>query len=305
MTATNGSDAHPTAPRRWIGTGDDAIGVFPVGLGAMPLSLRAGLARQDAIAVVHAALDAGVTLIDTAFAYAPLDGDNVGHNERLVAEALRTYGGSTADVLVATKGGITREPGGAWVPDGRPDHLLAACDASLLALDVDRIALYQLHRPDPGVPFVESIGALADLRSSGKIGLVGLSNVDVPLIDEALAVLGPDGVASVQNQLSPGHREGGEVLRFCADRGIAFLPWSPLGGMWGRAGRLSDEHHAFAEVAAERGVSPQRLTIAWHLALASVVIPIPGASRPSSIRDSAAAAEIELTAAEMDRLGWV
>lgn len=290
--------------QRILGTGSEAVAVSAVGLGAMPLSLKEGLERSAAVRVVHAALDAGVTLIDTADAYAPLDGNDVGHNERLVAHALREWPGDTSEVLVATKGGHTREPGGAWGTNGSPEHLRSACEASLRALGVPAIDLYQLHRPDPEVPFADSVGALKDLRDDGLVVRVGLSNVDVAQIDQALAILGSDGLASVQNRFSPAHREHRAALRHCDQLGIAFLPWSPLGGMWGDAGRIGEQHAAFADVALMRGVSPQQVTIAWHLALADNVIPIPGASRPESIRSSADAAGIELTTAELDLLGW-
>ncbi len=290
--------------QRTLGTGSDAVAVSAVGLGAMPLSLKEGLGPEAAVKVVHAALEAGVTLIDTADAYAPLDGDDIGHNERLVARALREWPGDTSEVLVATKGGHTRAPGGAWGTDGSPAHLRSACEASLVALGVDAIGLYQLHRPDPTVPFAESVGALKELRDEGLILRVGLSNVSVAQIDEALHILGSDGLASVQNRFSPAHREHGPELRHCDQLGIAFLPWSPLGGMWGNAGRIGEQHARFADVALIRGVSPQQVTIAWHLALAENVIPIPGASRPESIRASAEAAQIELTSVELDLLGW-
>jgi aryl-alcohol dehydrogenase-like predicted oxidoreductase len=255
--------------------------------------------RDRSLSAIHAALDSGVTLIDTADAY-HLDDSDVGHNEVLIAEALATYGGDVSDVLVATKGGHTRPGGGAWDIDGSPEHLKAACDESLKRLGVEAIGLYQHHRPDPEVPYAETIGALGELLDDGKIRMAGISNADPAQIREAQQVLGGR-LVSVQNEFSPAFRSSRPELDLCADMGIAFLPWSPLGGI-SDAGALGSRHIAFAEVAAERGVSPQQVTLAWLLALSPVVVPIPGASRPETARDSAAAADLELTTDEVARL---
>jgi aryl-alcohol dehydrogenase-like predicted oxidoreductase len=201
-------------------------------------------------------------------------------------------------VLVATKGGHTRPPDGSWALDGSPQHLRAACEASLQALGVEAIGLYQYHRPDPGVPYAESLGALEELRQEGKVRLVGISNADVDQIELALATTQ---LAAVQNEFSPAFRSSRPELELCARHGIAFLPWSPLGGAT-RAAGLGREHAAFAEVAAERGVSPQQVALAWELAQADVVIPIPGARRSASILDSVAACDLELTVDELARL---
>lgn len=271
--------------------------VSAIGLGAMPLSVQGRPDEPQAMRTVHAALDAGVTLIDTADAYS-VGHDDVGHNERLVAKALATWGGDTSQVLVATKGGHTRPPDGSWALDGSPRHLRAACEASLQALGVEAIGLYQYHRPDPRVPYAESLGALEELRQEGKVRLVGISNADVDQIELALATTQ---LAAVQNEFSPAFRSSRPELELCARHGIAFLPWSPLGGA-ARAAGLGREHAAFAEVAAERGVSPQQVALAWELAQADVVIPIPGASRSASILDSVAACDLELTVDELVRL---
>ncbi len=278
------------------------VSVGAIGLGAMPMSVRRhNVSEEQAIRTIHAGLDAGMTLIDTADAYAP-DEHTVGHNERIVAKALASYGGDRSGVLVATKGGHIRVAGGSWDLDGRPEHLRRACQASLTALGVDAIGLYQLHRPDPKVPYAESVGALRELRDTGYIRLAGISNADVEQIAIARDVLGADGLASVQNEYSPRVRTSEAELRRCAEWGIAFLPWSPLGGMRSAA-ELGGRHPAFAEIAAKRGVSPQRVCLAWELAKAPVVIPIPGASRPESARDSAAAMDLQLTEEELARLG--
>jgi aryl-alcohol dehydrogenase-like predicted oxidoreductase len=273
--------------------------VGAIGLGAMPLSTKEDRpSPSDAEAVVHAALDGGVTLIDTADAYAA-DGAEFGHNEELVARALRSYGGSADDVLVATKGGHTRR-GRAWELDGTPSYLRRACEASLRRLGVEAIGLYQFHRPDPATPWEESMAALRSLYDDGLVQMVGISNADVAQIDAAREICG-GALVSVQNQFSPGYRSSAGELAHCAAHGLAFLPWSPFGGI-SAAGSLDADAPAFAEVAGELGVSVHQVTLAWHLAQADVVVPIPGASRVSSIRDSAAASDLKLTDAQLARL---
>jgi len=284
-----------TMPTRGLGTAQ----VSAIGMGAMPLSVEGRPDERQAVATIHAALDAGVTLIDTADAYCP-DASEVGHNERLVARALAAHGGDTSGVIVATKGGHTRPAGTRWNLDGSAEHLRAACEASLKALGVEAIGLYQHHRPDPKVPYAESIGALRDLLDEGKIRLAGISNASLAQIREAEDVLGEGRLASVQNEYSPRFRSSRPELDYCAERGIAFLPWSPLGG----AGEARDlgSRHAFADVADAHRVSPQQVCLAWMLAAAPVVVPIPGSSRPETIRDSARAVDLQLSADELARL---
>jgi aryl-alcohol dehydrogenase-like predicted oxidoreductase len=275
------------------------VTVSAIGLGAMPLSTKSQRpTREEAIAVVHAALDAGVTLIDTADAYAH-DESEFGHNEELVAAALASYGPGAADVLVATKGGHTRE-GTDWGLDGSPGYLRRAAEDSLRRLGGDSIGLYQYHRPDPSTPWEESMAGLRSLVDDGLVRMVGVSNADIAQIDVARSVIG-DAFVAVQNQFSPGWRFSADELAHCADHGLAFLPWSPFGGV-SAAGSLDATAPAFAEVADELGVSVYRVTLAWHLAQADVVVPIPGASRTSSIQDSAAAADLELTPDQLTRL---
>lgn len=272
--------------------------VSAIGLGAMPMSVAGHMPDEEqSIRTLLAALDAGLTLIDTADAYTPSHEDP-GHNERLVARALSLWSGSSDDVLVATKGGHVRTPGGGWDVDGRPEYLKEACDRSLKALGVESIGLYQHHRPDPKVPYEETIGALKDLHDTGKIQMAGISNANPEQIRTAHAILG-DRLVSVQNQYSPRFRSSEPEIDVCAELGLAFLPWSPLGGM----GSARDLRDAFAEIGEARGVSPQQVCLAWELARSPVVIPIPGASRPESILDSAGAASLELTAEELARLG--
>jgi aryl-alcohol dehydrogenase-like predicted oxidoreductase len=278
-----------------------SVGVGAIGLGGMPMSIEGRPDEARSIRTIHAALDAGVTLIDTADAY-HLHAGEVGHNERLIAKALATYSGSTADVLVATKGGHLRPGDGSWTVDGSPRHLKEAAEASLKALGVEAIGLYQFHRPDPKVPYEESIGAIKELREQGKVRQLGISNATIEQIDIARRVLGAGSLASVQNRLSPAFRSSEDELRHCAAHGIAFLPYSPLGGI-ARAGQLGERFEAFKRVADARGVSPQRVALAWSLAKAPVVIPIPGASRPESIMDSAQAADLVLSQEELAELG--
>ncbi|GGO16091.1 aldo/keto reductase [Microbispora bryophytorum] len=277
--------------------GDVQVGA--IGLGGMPMSIEGRPDEQRSIATIHAALDAGVTLIDTADAY-HLHADEVGHNEALIAKALASYGGDTSDVLVATKGGHLRPGDGSWTLNGSPDYLKQACDASLKRLGVDAIGLYQFHRPDPKVPYEDSVGAIRDLLDAGKIRYAGISNADPEQIRQANDILGGR-LVSVQNQFSPAFRSSEPELELCAELDIAFLPWSPLGGI-SRAGELGSRFAPFAEVAQARNVSPQQVCLAWMLAKAPVVIPIPGSSRPETITDSVKAADLELSAEELTRL---
>ncbi|ARZ72437.1 aldo/keto reductase [Streptomyces albireticuli] len=285
------------------------VHVSAIGLGAMPLSVEGRPDEDAAVATIHAALDAGVTLIDTADSYHWHAGET-GHNESLVARALARYGGDTAAVLVATKGGRGRPGDGSWTVTGTPEHLKNACDASRRRLGADTLGLYQLHKPDPRVPWAESVGALAELLDAGKIRAAGVSNVDADQIREAHAVLGGR-LASVQNRFSPAVRDSAPELRLCEELGVAFLPWSPLGGISRSVlempvaddcGTGHGTYEPFHEVARDHGVSPQQVCLAWLLALSPAVVPIPGARRTASIRDSAAAADLVLSAAEVARL---
>lgn len=280
--------------------------VSAVGLGAMPLSIEGRPDEARAVATVHAALDAGVTLLDTADSY-HLPGDEPGHNELLVARALAAYGGDKDGVLVATKGGRGRPADGSWTVTGSPRRLRAAAEASLKRLGVEAIGLYQLHKPDPAVPFEESLGALRELLDEGKIRLAGVSNTDVEQIRTARRILG-DRLVAVQNQYSPAVQDSEPELQLCAELGLAFLPWSPLGGISRSslegASRMTgtDRFAAFHSVARDRGVSPQQVCLAWLSAKSPTVIPIPGASRPETVRDSAAATDLVLDARELNLL---
>jgi aryl-alcohol dehydrogenase-like predicted oxidoreductase len=278
------------------------VQVSAIGLGGMPMSIEGRPDRQRSISAIHAALESGVTLIDTADAY-HLHADEVGHNESLIAEALASYGGDTSDVLVATKGGHLRPGDGSWTVNGHPDYLKQAVEGSLKRLGVDAIGLYQFHRPDPKVPYAESVGALRDLLDAGKIRMAGISNANPAQIRQAQEVLGGR-LVSVQNQYSPAFLSSRPELDLATELGIAFLPWSPFGGIR-RAGGLGASHTPFQEVAQARGVSPQQVCLAWLLATSPIMIPIPGSSRPETARDSAAAAELVLTDDELAILNAV
>ncbi len=273
--------------------------VSAIGLGGMPMSIEGRPDEDRSVRTIHAALDAGVTLIDTADAY-HRDANDVGHNESLIAKALASYGADSSDVIVATKGGHLRPGDGSWTQNGHPDYLKEAAKASLGRLGGDAIDLYQFHRPDTEVPYADSIGALKELLDEGVIRMAGISNASVDQIRQANEILGGK-LVSVQNQFSPAFRSSEDELRYCGENGIAFLPWSPLGGIK-NAGGLGEQFTPFQKIADERGVSPQQVCLSWELSLAPTVLPIPGASRPESIQDSVLAAELELTAEEIDTL---
>ncbi|WEO77248.1 aldo/keto reductase [Cryobacterium sp. SO2] len=273
--------------------------VSAIGLGGMPMSIEGRPDEARSIATIHAALDEGVTLLDTADAY-HLHADEVGHNESLIATAIASWGGDTAQVIVATKGGHLRPGDGTWYVDGRPEYIKQAAHASLKRLGGDAIDLYHHHRPDPAVPYADSIGAIRDLLDEGVIRLAGISNANPKQIREAYDILGGR-LVSVQNQYSPAFRSSQPELDLCTELGIAFLSWSPLGGIKSAAD-LGTRFAPFQQVADAHGVSPQVVTLAWHLAASPQVIPIPGASRPESIRDSARAADVTLSADELAAL---
>lgn len=274
---------------RTVPLGRTGRSVSRIGLGAMPLSLKGRPERASAKAVVRRAVELGVTLIDTADAYC-IDQEEAGHNERLIAEALREMGEDASRVTVATKGGMIR-PGGRWARDGSPEHLRSACEASLRALGVERIDLYQLHTPDRTVPFAESVGALARLHSEGRIAAVGLSNVTVAQIREAQSIVP---ITSVQNRLGPWDVSfrASPVVDFCRAEEITFLPYSPLGGR-SRAREVAGSP-GLRKIATGAGCTPEELVLAWILHLAPNVVPIPGASRIGSIESSVRAESIRL-----------
>ena len=270
--------------------GSSGVPVSAIGLGAMPLAVPNRPSQADAVRVVHAALDAGVTWIDTADVYC-FDETDIGYGERLVGRALREWSRGRDNVRVATKGGRVR-PGGEWRIDGRPERLRFACEASLRALGASTIFLYQLHYPDRNVPLAESLGALVDLRTQGKIQHIGLCNVDAAQLREARRIAA---IVSVQNRCNPFDREciSNGVLDACERQGIAFVAHSPVGGHGDRARVAGDR--ALCAVGARHGVTPHQVALAWLLALSPALFAIPGAGRISSALSSAQAADLELT----------
>jgi aryl-alcohol dehydrogenase-like predicted oxidoreductase len=285
--------------------GNDTVGrleVGAIGLGLMTFDQTGAQPRDQLEQTVTAALDAGVTFFDTADAYGP--GDDLGaraqgENEQLIASILDGLGVRDR-VVLATKGGHVRMDGGEWAVDSTRSHLEEAVDDSLRRLKVEQLTLWQHHRPDPAVPYHEVLDTLSAIAGSGKVRMIGISNADEDQIRAAHKALG-DALVSVQNQFSPRFRRSHREIEVCEELGLAFLPWSPLGGL-SNAKQLAEEHPAFAQVAENHGVSPQQVALAWELAQSPVVIPIPGAKHPESIRDSASAADLGLTHDELQRL---
>lgn len=253
-----------------------------IGLGTAQFAFRDGPA-QDSVATIRAAVDAGVTLIDTALAYTRAGVES--YAEQVIARALRGVAGEHP--VIATKGGHWRQ-GDRFPVDGRPDTLRAHCEISLRTLGVDRIGLYQLHHVDPAVPLADSVGALEQLRQEGKIAAIGLSNVTIAQLDEARAVAP---IATVQNRLSYGQPDDRPTALACMERGIGYLAYAPFGGPSGQPPQ------AALAVATRRGVSVHRVLLAWLRAQSPNIVPLAGASRPASIADSAAL--LELTAGDL------
>ena len=273
--------------------GNTGIAVFPIGLGAMPLSLRGRPSEEQAEAVVLAALAAGVEFIDTANCYC-IDNSDFGHNERLVAKMVGRSS-DTDRITIATKGGLTR-PQGRWETDGRPASLRKACEQSLESLRVETIDLYQYHAPDLAVPFPESIGELARLREEGKIANVGLSNVEQHHIKIARKIVP---IASVQNKCNVLYKKdlANGLLDYCGVEGITYIPYSPVGGGQGHKRLPSVE--MLSEIARRHDSSVYCIALAWLLHKGDHVLPIPGASRVTSIADSVKAVDIRLSAEEV------
>jgi len=267
------------------------------GLGCMRLSTAPDRDEAAAIEVLHAAFDVGITVIDTADAYCH-DHTEVGQNERLIAAALRSWPGDRSRIVVATKGGLTR-PQGNWIPDGRARHLAAACEASLRALDVDRIALYQLHVPDPNVPFATSVRALDSLRQSGLVDRVGLCNVTVGQIEEARSITAIDAV-QVEISLWQDDNLLSGVAAYCVANGIQLIAARPLGGPRRRGRILRDP--VLAELAGHHRATPAEIALAWLSDLSPAIVSIPGATRVETVRSIARAQAIALTGDDRARL---
>ena len=260
---------------------------------------------ESAIPAIHAALDAGVTLLDTADIYAPT-WDDFGHNEVFVAEALRTWSGTKEQkdkVVVATKAGITRQPGERWGRNASLDYLLRAAEASAGRLGVDKIALWQHHRLDPDIVFETQVANIMILKERGIVDQIGVSNYDAKQLEIAVKIAGgPDqgGIVSIQNEFSPRYRYDLDVLEVCDKYGIAYLPWSPLGGMNNK--KAITDSDAFQEIADSYKVSKYALALAWEMKASPSVIPIPGATRTESILDCITALDVQLNDAEFEYL---
>ncbi len=235
--------------------------------------------------LLRRAIEIGINFVDTAEAYGP------GHNEEIIAAALHPY---VVGLVIATKGGVTKTSPTNVFPDGRPENLRRACEASLSRLRVARIDLYQFHRPDPNVPFADSIGALATLRAEGKIRHLGISNVTLAQIEEARAIVP---IVSVQNRYNLRERGADEVLDYCERNRIAFLPFGPLGAQpFERNAPLTAHDGSLAAVAARLGATPAQIALAWLLHRSPNVIAIPGTTTISHLEENNAAARIELSA---------
>jgi len=263
----------------------------------MRLSTARDRDEARAVDVLHAAFDAGITFLDTADAYCR-DDTETGHNERLIARAIGSWRGDRSCIIVATKGGLTR-PDGRWVPDGRARHLAAACDASLRALGVDRLALYQLHVPDPRTPLTTSVRALAALQRDGRVERIGLCNVTVGQIEEARRVAD---IAAVQVEFGPWNDDNvlSGVAEYCIVHGIELIAYRPLGGA-DRARRAPAEP-ALAGVAARHGVTAHEVALAWLADLSRAILPIPGATRVQTAQSIGRAAAVHLTDADRVQL---
>jgi pyridoxine 4-dehydrogenase len=241
--------------------------------------------REGAIATVRRAVELGVNLIDTADSYGP----NV--SEELIAEALHPY---PEDLVIATKGGLTRAGPSQWSPDGRPEHLREACEGSLKRLRVDRIDLYQLHSPDSEVPYEESVGAMKELRDEGKVNLVGVSNVSTEQLETARSIVP---VATVQNRFNLEYRDTEEELERCAELGLGFIPWFPLS-----AGSLTGPGGPLDEIADRHDATPGQIALAWLLKRSPSMLPIPGTASVEHLEENVAAAAIELSDEEFEDL---
>ncbi|HUW88497.1 MAG TPA: aldo/keto reductase [Candidatus Paceibacterota bacterium] len=287
--------------------------VSALGLGCMQLSgmstTNAPILHESerAFGVIHAALDAGVTLLDTADIYAP-SWDTFGHNESLVGAAFQSWNGSPfqkAKVVIATKGGITRGPGESWGRSSSLDYLLRAVEDSTTRLEVEKIQLWQHHRLDPTMIFEDQFENVLELQARGLVERIGVSNYNAAQLRRAIKMGGTPaqgGLVSVQNEYSPRYRHAAEVIEICEEYGIAYLPWSPLGGIRNARQLGEGDFAAFGDLGQKKGVSAFAMTIAWLLHLSPTMIPIPGTTRVSSLLDDLEGVGISLTADEMKYL---
>jgi len=284
--------------------------VSAIGLGCMNVSwvFTNGAALdpvrriEEALPAFHSALDAGITLLDTADIYAPT-WDAFGHNEIFVAEALRTWSAPKEKkdkVVIATKAGITRGPGETWGRSANLNYLLRAAEASAGRLGVDKIALWQHHRQDPSIEFETQVENLLVLKERGIIDQLGVSNYDAKQLEKAIEIAGKGVIVSIQNEFSPRYRYDLDVLEVCEENDITFLPWSPLGG----SRQISEitGSSAFEEIGKKHGASPYATALAWLMKYSPSVLPIPGATRTASILDCVSALEINLSDEDFEYL---
>jgi aryl-alcohol dehydrogenase-like predicted oxidoreductase len=270
--------------------GEDGPTVRRLGFGAMRIT-GPGIwgdppDREVAKQVLRRAVELGVNLIDTADSYGP-------HvSEELIAEALHPY---PEELVIATKGGLRRTGPGQWPRDGRPEHLREACEGSLRRLRLDTIELYQLHAPDENVPYQESLGTLIELRGEGKIRHIGISNVDLELLDTAR---GMTEIATVQNRYNVVDRHSEDVLEACEAAGIGFIPWFPLA-----TGSLAEPGGPLAEIARAHEATPAQVALAWLLQRSRVMLPIPGTGSVEHLEENLAGADLTLSDDEMERIG--
>lgn len=278
--------------------GNTNFNISAIGLGGMPLSLSGRPAESQAIAVIHRALDLGVTLIDSADSYSEDEADKH-HNEQLIAKALEQYTGDIRSVTVATKGGLMR-PQGTWTRNGNPHHLRKTIQESFEALGGKKpIDLWQYHAPDPSYTIEAALAPAKEAVEAGIIRFVGVSNFSVEQIKRARDIVE---IASVQNQYNPWHRqpESDGVLEYCEAEKLTFFPWSPLGGS--RRAKSLQDMPAIVKLAAEKNVSVYCIVLAWLMAKSPCVVPIPAATKVSSIEDSVRAMDVKLTEAELEQI---
>jgi pyridoxine 4-dehydrogenase len=277
----------PDGERTFLLGGD--LEVFRLGFGAMRITGPGIWGEPENAAGIRALLrhvvERDVNLIDTADSYGPEISEN------LIADALRPY---PEDLVIATKGGFERPGPGRWEPNGRPDRLRRCCEASLLRLGLERIDLYQLHTVDPKVPIEDSMGALAELQEEGKIRHVGVSNVTLEELERAQEIVP---VVSVQNQYNVVNRASEDILRYCAENGLAFLPYFPLA-----VGELAESGTALADIARSHGATPAQVALAWLLQHAPVTLPIPGTSKVAHFDENREAVKLELEEDELEAL---
>lgn len=287
-SASMPTDVRPAAASGTFSIGGD-LPVHRLGFGSMRITGHGiwgePADHDEAIAVLRAAVDLGITIIDTADSYGPEVA------ERLIAQALYPY---PSDLVIATKAGLIRPGPGRWEPDGRPEHLREAVEGSLRRLRLQRIDLLQLHRPDPKVPFEDQVGTLVELQREGKIRHIGLSNVDVTHIKTARRIVT---IVSVQNLYNLADRESEGVLEYCTRENLGFIPWFPLA-----TGDLAKPGGVLTKIAGRLGAQPAQVALAWLLAKSPVMLPIPGTSRVQHLKENVQAADLTLMASDMDEL---